>query len=185
MNGDYYAVLGIDAKASPAEIHDAYRRLARLYHPDVSGADTQRDFRRVQEAWETLGDQERRQAYDYSRINVSSSAGPQKGRGPESAWPTPESALHLELWLDRDEVRRGGSVRIDLPGFAPCFDCGGAGEWFFGRCPGCAGQGYVLAPERFTLRVPPGLRQGQVFEIPLQGWELFHRSLVLYVRWKE
>lgn len=62
---DYYAVLGVDKKASADDIKQAYRRLARKYHPDVSKeANAEDKFKNVQEAYEVLKDPEKRTAYD-------------------------------------------------------------------------------------------------------------------------
>jgi len=62
---DYYKVMGVERNASPEEIKNAYRRLARKYHPDVSketGAEEK--FKELGEAYETLKDPEKRAAYD-------------------------------------------------------------------------------------------------------------------------
>ena len=62
---DYYGVMGVDRKAGAEEIKQAYRKLARKYHPDVSkepGAEEK--FKEVGEAYETLKDPEKRAAYD-------------------------------------------------------------------------------------------------------------------------
>jgi len=62
---DYYAVLGVDKKASQDDIKHAYRRLARKYHPDVSKEpNAEEQFKNVQEAYEVLKDSEKRSAYD-------------------------------------------------------------------------------------------------------------------------
>jgi curved DNA-binding protein len=62
---DYYSVLGVDSKASAAEIKTAYRRLARKYHPDVSKeAGAEERFKSVNEAYEVLRDEEKRKQYD-------------------------------------------------------------------------------------------------------------------------
>ena len=62
---DYYAALGVPAKAKPEAIKHAYRKLARKFHPDVSKEpNAEARFKDVAEAYEVLGDVERRAAYD-------------------------------------------------------------------------------------------------------------------------
>jgi curved DNA-binding protein len=69
---DYYPVLGVPRTASEDEIRRAYRKLARKYHPDVSKeSDAQERMREVNEAYEVLGDKEKRQAYDNLAAGVS------------------------------------------------------------------------------------------------------------------
>ena len=58
---DYYKILGVSDKAETADIKKAYRKLARKYHPDVSKeADAEAKFKEVGEAYEVLGDPEKR-----------------------------------------------------------------------------------------------------------------------------
>jgi curved DNA-binding protein len=62
---DYYAVLGVAKEATPDEIKQSYRRLARKYHPDVSKEENAEEkFKALQEAYEVLKDSEKRAAYD-------------------------------------------------------------------------------------------------------------------------
>jgi len=63
---DYYEILGIKRDASEKEIKQAYRRLARKYHPDVNPADksTEGKFKEINEAYEVLSDKESRKKYD-------------------------------------------------------------------------------------------------------------------------
>jgi len=63
---DYYSILGVNRDASEREIKQAYRRLARKYHPDVNPGDKSAEarFKQINEAYEVLSDKEKRQKYD-------------------------------------------------------------------------------------------------------------------------
>lgn len=62
---DYYEILGVPRTASADDIRKAYRKLARKYHPDVSkAAGAENRFKEVTEAYEVLGDADKRRRYD-------------------------------------------------------------------------------------------------------------------------
>lgn len=63
---DYYAVLGVTKKASQDEIKKAYRKLAVRYHPDKNQGNksAEEKFKEISEAYEVLGDPEKRKQYD-------------------------------------------------------------------------------------------------------------------------
>lgn len=60
---DYYQILGVDKKASKEEIRKAFHKLAHKYHPDKQGGDEQK-FKEVNEAYQTLSDDNKRAQYD-------------------------------------------------------------------------------------------------------------------------
>lgn len=66
---DYYATLGLQDTASDADIKKAYRKLAMQYHPDKNPGDTgaEEKFKKIADAYATLGDPEKRKAYDDSK----------------------------------------------------------------------------------------------------------------------
>ncbi len=73
----YYQILGVSNQSSSAEIKKAFRRLARQVHPDLhpNDAEAAARFKQISEAYEVLGDAERRSQYD-TRLNESSSDRP-------------------------------------------------------------------------------------------------------------
>ncbi|MDO9366238.1 MAG: DnaJ domain-containing protein [Methylotenera sp.] len=65
---DYYAILGVSANATLAEIKTTYRRMASQFHPDKNtSVDAPTKFRKVQEAYEVLSDIDKRKAFDENR----------------------------------------------------------------------------------------------------------------------
>ena len=81
---DYYEVLGVEKSASAADIKKAYRRLAMKYHPDRNQGDkaAEEKFKEIGEAYEVLGDEQKRAAYDrYGKAGVNPGAGGPGGFG--------------------------------------------------------------------------------------------------------
>ena len=60
---DYYNILGVDKGAPKEEIKKAYRKLAHKHHPDKNGG-SDAEFKKINEAYYVLGDDERRTNYD-------------------------------------------------------------------------------------------------------------------------
>lgn len=63
---DYYAILGVSRNADEKEIKQAYRKLAKKYHPDTNAGnkDAEQKFKEITEAYDVLGDPEKRKQYD-------------------------------------------------------------------------------------------------------------------------
>ncbi|MGV2806474.1 DnaJ domain-containing protein, partial [Clostridium perfringens] len=83
MNGtDYYTELGVSRQSTTAEVRQAYRRLAKRYHPDVNPGNAEADakFKLIVEAYETLSDEQLRAAYDERQASANPSLGQQNGR---------------------------------------------------------------------------------------------------------
>ena len=89
---DLYTVLGVARNATPKEIKQAFRKLARECHPDVNPGDdaSERKFKQVNEAYEVLSDEKNRKAYDkygrdWKHAEQFEKAGA-GGRGGPGAW---------------------------------------------------------------------------------------------------
>lgn len=92
----HYDTLGVKPEATAEEIKRAYRRLAAKTHPDVGGELMAPLFLTVQAAFETLGTQSKRDAYDYSLRQAAPAADTApaadgQNRGPDAGQPAPQS----------------------------------------------------------------------------------------------
>ena len=71
---DFYKVLEVDEKATQEDIKKSYRKLSLKYHPDKNPA-TEEKFKEISQAYETLGDNEKRREYDMRNQNPFSGQG--------------------------------------------------------------------------------------------------------------
>src|SRR5215469_4989877 len=67
---DYYALLQVADDADLATIRLAFRRLARLYHPDLAGTGSLSQMQQLNSAYRTLSDPDLLRAYDAQRIRI-------------------------------------------------------------------------------------------------------------------
>ncbi len=109
---DYYKILGVDRSADDKTIKQAYRRLARKHHPDVSKAKgTAERFKEISEAYEVLSDPEKRKRYD--------SLGPDWQRYAQTRAPAEGGSGPFEGF--RVHFGGGGGDLGDLGGFSDFF----------------------------------------------------------------
>lgn len=79
---DYYEVLGVKKDSKKEDIKKAYRKLVKKYHPDMNKDDNAEEkFREVQEAYEVLSDEKKRQAYDQYGHAGTQGFDPRSGNG--------------------------------------------------------------------------------------------------------
>jgi len=165
---DYYTVLGVDRGASQDEIKQAFRRLARQFHPDVKKDDPQADerFKEINEAYQVLGDPERRAHYD--RFGTAPSGGTDlrdAGFGPfedifdmffgrrERPRDAPERGadLRYDLELSLEEAASGVERTIEITRLDTCPACFGTGAERGSApetCDTCRGAGEVRYSQR-------------------------------------
>ena len=172
---DYYDVLGVDKGASDAEIKKAFRRVAMKFHPDRNSDDKNSDekFKEAQEAYEILGDEEKKSAYDrFGHAGVDGNSGGGGGgagfgdvfgdvfgdifgggggRGGRSG-PARGSDLRYDLQLDLEDAVKGKTVQIDVPTLSACEPCDGSGARKGSSpvtCDTCGGAGQVRMSQGF------------------------------------
>jgi molecular chaperone DnaJ len=162
---DYYELLGVSREASPDEIKRAYRRLARLHHPDVSADENaHRLFQDINEAYETLSDARKRELYDrfgHEGLRDQASFGGEDIFGglsdilnsffggirtemPRQSFRGEDLQLRTELTLE--EVLHGTQKTLKFKRMELCRECFGSGSAsgaMPGTCSQCGGMGQV------------------------------------------
>ena len=168
---DFYVILGIERDASPAALERAYTRLARRYHPDINPGDSEAGafFQRVNEAYQTLRNPDRRRAYDVGgepRAAVRRES--VEFRGFDFSTPVsgasatfgelfsellPDASggavadaggdLHGEITLGFEEALRGAVRKLTVTRLDACSVCGGSGTRRAAErgCAACQGSG--------------------------------------------
>ena len=141
-----YEVLGLTKSASQEEIKKAYRKLAREHHPD-KGGDAEK-FKKVQEAYEAVGDPEKRQNFD----RFGTTEGNPNGFPPNpndifsqmfgeafggQRGPVRRADHHHEIKITLEEAYRGLVRTFKVTLIKPCLTCRK-------QCPHCHGRGAHL-----------------------------------------
>lgn len=131
QSDDYYRVLGVPRDATPEQIKKAFRKLARQYHPDVSGApDAAARMKALNEAYSVLSDADQRADYDAGAHVAPPSPPPPPGGGSrrrfdDSAFEAffadlfgsaamPPEDIHATLEVPLELAWRGGTQRVTL-----------------------------------------------------------------------
>ncbi|MFO1021704.1 MAG: DnaJ C-terminal domain-containing protein [Planctomycetales bacterium] len=96
---DYYKVLEVEKTASADEIRKAYRRLSKKYHPDMKPDDksAEEQFKKIQEAYDVLGNEEKRKQYDQFGPDFQRAAGGGPGGAHTYNWSGGQGGQPFDL----------------------------------------------------------------------------------------
>ncbi|MBI4144038.1 molecular chaperone DnaJ [Candidatus Woesearchaeota archaeon] len=192
MAKEYYKTLGVPQNATKEEIKQAYKRLAKQYHPDINkDPEASEKFKEISEAAAILGDDKKREQYDnfgttqgqnFEGFDFSGfgsfddivenmfsgfgfNFGGRKNRGEHGA------DLQAEVEITLKEVSTGTTRAVKTNAQVQCNVCHGKGGTGEHECSECNGNGYVKHARRTPFGVfatqtncPRCHGQGQEFE---------------------
>ncbi|MEI6349950.1 MAG: J domain-containing protein [Verrucomicrobiota bacterium] len=196
---DYYQSLGVPKTATQDEIKSAFRKLARKHHPDVvkasERAGAEKRFKEINEAYEVLGDPEKRRKYDTLGMDWERGAQPQPGGGFRRAAGGRPGGMGGFPGGEDYEFNFGGTGFSDF--FEAFFSSGGRGTGhpFAGARGGGARKGGdveadLMVPleealhgarrkislqraggevQTYEVKIPAGVREGQRIRLSGQG----------------
>ncbi len=189
---DYYSTLGVDRGAEQKDIRQAFRRLARQYHPDLNkdDSDAEAKFKEVNEAYEVLSDPDSRRKYDVhgdqwkhadeieAQRRASRSAYDFMGRGAYRGRPSTDSDLFAGLEDILGDVGRsrgggyGGTVRSETSVTVSL-------EQAYRGTTVSANYTVGGKNRRFEVDIPPGVDNGSTVRVtPERGTEMLFRVSV-------
>jgi len=166
---DYYEILGVNRNASTDEIKKAFRQLARKWHPDVAGKETEEKFKEINEAFQVLNDPEKKNQYDqfghnafrpedFSGFRTSGFEDLFRDFGfgdifnvfSKKTRATEGADLRYDIEISLQDALNGLTTKIEVPHFAKCSTCKGTGAkpGFLKECSNCGGTGEVRRIQR-------------------------------------
>ncbi|CAD5107021.1 curved DNA-binding protein [Zestomonas carbonaria] len=183
---DYYAALGVAPDADEKAIKTAYRRLARKYHPDVSKeADAEDKFKEVAEAYEVLGDAQKRAEYDelrrYGGRQGQSFEPPPGWHSAAGGFDDPhgrhedfsdffESLFGAARSRGQPRSHRGRDLEVELPIFLEESQSGEAKQVSFSLPQfDAAGRRIGDAQKTLNVKIPRGVVDGERIRLKGQG----------------
>lgn len=205
---DYYKILGLSPDCSQEDIKKAYRKLARDSHPDSCGKDDSSQFREVQEAYDVIGEKNKRNNYDKDRQtehqqsqNVPTYSFRTQNTGfaypfsfgnyfdqilnqflsADPFYPISNNFKNqMELILSPEEAKLGGIIPVDVSIHQLCPVCRGRGNNLFFFCDHCDGSGSVKKIIKIKLEVPPNVPNFSQFNFSIPGYGIL--NIVVLIR---
>lgn len=152
---NYYEILGVSCTATTQEIRQAYRRLARQYHPDL-----QRDQPLAEERFKEI-------SAAYYAINKARRKNGSGKNGSVRVGATVTVEAELEVTLE--ELHSGSSKDITIQRETVCVACQPERRPKARACRHCQGQGIITQPQTYRVKIPKGLRDGAIIRFSLNG----------------
>ncbi len=194
MLKSYYEILNVKENASSQEIKKQFRKLVRMYHPDInSSIEAEEIFKAVNKAAEILLDDEKRKNYDRLRnTNFQTQNGGKDNKYKSSeekkytfsdlfqekndfkkeyASPKNGEDITLNVSIDTYEATVGTSRTVNITHSVICPKCMGHKFANQKTCPHCNGVGEKTENRKITVKIPPSIKNNAKLRIKGEGKE--------------
>ena len=195
MTKDYYKILDIPEFSTKDEIKNAYRHLARRWHPDVAGSspDVIKKFKEITEAYEILSNSAKKADYDTARRFYSYASGTKKEetekkfteqkntyqdkrtwrdiftKTPKTPLPKKGDDIYSDVEISIFEAMSGTTKVINMLQTNLCPKCKGRKFVNGAECHYCKGKGETSTYKRFSVKIPAGIKNHSKIRLAGEG----------------
>lgn len=194
MSVSYYDILNVPYTASIEEIRYSFRKMAKLYHPDISLSDNANSkFKLIIKAYKILGNEESKRKYDdlylknnvifdgnnsyikisKSRLNYASSLKTLAESGLLSQKKFKRKhrlnnfGYDISILITPYENKRGIAITLSIPSKIACYVCYGANH----TCYLCDGLGIYSSVEELEVIIPSNVEHKSIVDIDLSNYK--------------
>lgn len=191
----YYEILNVSGAASKSEIKKQFRKLVRMYHPDVnSSSEAEEMFKSINKAAEILLDDEKRKNYDslrnmsnagfknsYKSYEHNSSAytfndlfrysknNKKQKEKPEQKIPKKGKDITLDIEINIQEAILGTSKIVNIAQSTICPKCAGRKFASGEKCAVCNGLGEITSTRKITVKIPSAIKNNAKLRLKGEG----------------
>ena len=172
MLKSYYEILNISPDASKSEIKKQYKKLAKMYHPDInSSLEAEIRFKEINKAIEVLLDDEKRKNYDALRTVTKTIYKEAKQTKSENISPIQGEDITVNVKIDFQEAILGTYRVVNINHAALCPKCQGRKFANGIKCPVCDGLGEITQNRKITVKIPPSIKNHSKLRLKGEGHE--------------
>ena len=170
MLKSYYEILNVPEDASKGYIKKQYKKLAKMYHPDInSSLEAELKFKEINKAIEILLDDNKRKQYD--SLRGITKPNPDTFKYKEASKPSPINGddINLNIDIDFNEAILGTYRIINVNHSTPCPKCFGRKFSQGHTCQYCNGAGEITQNKKITLKIPSNIKNGAKLRLKNEG----------------
>ncbi|MBR2069316.1 MAG: DnaJ domain-containing protein [Candidatus Gastranaerophilales bacterium] len=173
MLKSYYEILNLSPNATKSEIKKQYKKLAKMYHPDInSSLEAELRFKEINKAIEVLLDDEKRKNYDALRT-VTKTIYRNTAKEPKEKQITPINGedITVKVSIDYREALLGTYRVVNIAQSEVCPKCKGRKLANGNKCPLCNGLGEITKNRKITVKIPCAIKNNTKLRLKNEGHE--------------
>ena len=170
MLKSYYEILNISPDATKSEIKKQYKKLAKMYHPDINSSfEAEIRFKEINKAIEILLDDEKRKNYDALRTVRKTIYKSSEEHKKEKIQPQNGDDIMLNIKIDYQEALLGTNRVVNIAQSEICPKCQGQKLANGSKCPYCGGLGEITKNRKITVKIPSSIKNNSKLRLKGEG----------------